>query len=45
MAKNFSESEVELKDVVDTLQRAISIFRDAMTKNPAFCRSEATHAI
>ena len=36
MAKDFSESEAELWDVVDTLQRAISIIQGEMAKNPAF---------
>eukprot|EP00450_Noctiluca_scintillans_P037561 CAMPEP_0194549592 /NCGR_PEP_ID=MMETSP0253-20130528/95285_1 /TAXON_ID=2966 /ORGANISM="Noctiluca scintillans" /LENGTH=308 /DNA_ID=CAMNT_0039397023 /DNA_START=76 /DNA_END=1000 /DNA_ORIENTATION=- len=35
-AKDFGESEAELVDVVDTLQRAISIIQKEMAKNPAF---------
>ena len=34
--KDFSKSETELVDVVDTLQRAISMVKKEMTKNPAF---------
>ena len=34
--KDFSKSEVELWDVVDTLQRSISIIHDEMSKKPAF---------
>ena len=33
--KDFSTSEVELMDAVDTLQRAISILQKKMAKNPA----------
>ena len=36
MAKDFSESEAELWEVVDTLQRAISIIQGEMAMNPAF---------
>ena len=39
-AKDFSKSEAEMVDVVDTLQRAISIIQKEMTKNPAFLRKE-----
>ena len=35
-AKDFSKSESELLDVVDTLQRAISIIQKKKAKNPAF---------
>ena len=34
MAKDFSESETELRDVVDTLQRAISIIQGENGKEP-----------
>ena len=39
-AKNFSKSEVELVDVMSTLQRAISIIEKEMTKNPTFLQKE-----
>ena len=39
MAKDFSKSEAELWDVVDTLRRAISIIQGEMAKNPAFTRN------
>ena len=35
-AKDFSKYEAEPYNAVNTLQRAISIFRNEMTKNPAF---------
>ena len=38
-AKDFSKSEAELLDVVNTLQRATSIIRDEMAKNRAFLQS------
>ena len=40
MAKDFSESETELWDVVDTLQRAILIIQGEMAKNPAFLQKK-----
>jgi len=39
-AKDFSQSEAELVDVVDTLQRAISIIEKEMSKNPAFLQKK-----
>ena len=39
-AKDFSKSEAELLDVVDTLQRAISIIQKEMAKNPAFLQKK-----
>jgi len=39
-AKDFSKSEAELVDVVDTLQRAISIIEKEMAKNPAFLQKK-----
>merc|ERR1719414_2422993 len=39
-AKDFSKSEAELVDVVDTLQRAISIIQKEMSKNPAFLQKK-----
>ena len=39
-AKNFSKSEAELVDVMDTLQHAISIIEKEIAKNPAFLQKE-----
>ena len=39
-AKDFSKSEAEMLDVVDTLQHAISIIEKEMAKNPAFLQKE-----
>ena len=39
-AKNFSKSEAELVDVMDTLQHAISIIEKEMAKNTAFWQKE-----
>ena len=35
-AKDFSKSEIEQGDVMDTLPRVISIIEKEMTKNPTF---------
>ena len=35
-AKDFSKSEIEQGDVMDTLPRVISIIEKETTKNPAF---------
>ena len=37
-AKDFSKSKTEQVNIVDTLQRAISIMKE-MTKNPAFLQN------
>ena len=39
-AKNFSKSEAELVDVMDTLQRTISIVEKEMAKKLAFLQKE-----
>ena len=39
-AKDFSKSEAELLDVVDTLQCAISIIQKEMAKNPVFLQKK-----
>ena len=39
-AKNFSKSEAELVDVMDTLQHAISIIEKEIAKNLAFFQKE-----
>ena len=39
-AKDFSKSEVEQEDVMDTLPRAIFIIEMEMTKNPTFVQKE-----
>ena len=39
-AKNFSKSEAELVDVMDTLQHAISIIDKEIAKNTAFLQKE-----
>ena len=39
-AKNFSKSEAELADVMDTLQHAISIIEKEIAKNTAFLQKE-----
>ena len=39
-AKDKSKSEAELVDVVDTLERAISIIQREMSKNPAFLQKK-----
>ena len=39
-AKNFSKSEDEMVDVMDTLQRAISIIKKETPKNPTFLQKE-----
>ena len=38
--KDFSKSEAELVDVMDTLQRTISIIEKEIAKNPAFLQKE-----
>ena len=42
-AKDFSKSEAELVDVMDTLQHAISIIMKDMAKNLHSCRRKSTH--
>ena len=44
-AKDFSKSEAELVDVVDTLQRAISIIQKEMAKNPAFLQKRIDYVL
>ena len=39
-AKDFSKSEAELVDVMDTLQHSISIIEKEIAKNPAFLQKE-----
>ena len=39
-AKDFSKSEAEMIDVMDTLQRTISSIEKEMAKNPAFLRKD-----
>ena len=43
-AKDFSKYEAEPFNVVSTLQRAISIFRNEMAEDPAFLHKKTTHA-
>ena len=38
--KNFSKSEAEMVDVMDTFQRVISIMEKEMAKSPAFLQKE-----
>ena len=38
--KNFSKSEAESVDVIDTLQRTISIIEKEVAKNPTFLQKE-----
>ena len=38
--KNFSKSEAESVDVIDTLQRTISIIEKEIAKNPTFLQKE-----
>ena len=38
--KNFSKSEAESVDVIDTLQRTISIVKKEIAKNPTFLQKE-----
>ena len=38
--KNFSKSDAEMVDVMDTFQRVISIMEKEMAKNPAFLQKE-----
>ena len=42
--EDFGKSEAEPVDVVNTLQRAISIFINEMAKNSAFLHKKTTHA-
>ena len=44
-AKDFSKSEAELVNVMDTLKRAISIIEKEMTKNPAFVQKDTEHSV
>ena len=39
-AKDYSKSETEMVDVMDTLQRTISIVEKEMAKKPAFLQTE-----
>ena len=39
-AKDYSQSEAELVDVVGTLERAFSIIQRGMSKNPAFLQKK-----
>ena len=42
-AKDFSKSETEMLDVMDTLQHAISIIEKELAKSPTSCKRKSTH--